>query len=440
MESKYIKQYDAPHQFEPLMPREALMSPLLERASDLSRVAAKLGSVASTSAHRELRTLLRSMNSYYTNRIEGEHTRPADIERALANDFSSNSDISRKQRLAVAHIQTEKVCEEIVESGHLVANGFGSSLYSMDALRSIHKQLFAEITDRDLTLADGTMMKPGEIRKQQVAIGRHEAPNFQAVPLFIDRWAQFYGGIRRGEASIVAAAASHHRLTWIHPFEDGNGRLSRLHTHLLMHSMGLSTGLWSPLRGFARSETRYRELLTGADEHRRGDLDGRGNLSEAGLVEWINYTIDMCIDQVEFMSKQIDSRGMRDRIAACLIFEEDVLKSGVRKEALTALHYLFTSQGELARAEFKTMTGLGERVATEALSALLRKGYLATDSAYGRVRFAVPMRALRFYFPSLWPEVEKDEEFGPGSSGSPARYPEPAEQSPEAKVARRRRP
>ena len=55
------------------------------------------------------------------------------------------------------------------------------------------------------------------------------------------------------------------------------------------------------------------------------------------------------------------------------------------------------------------MTGLGERVATSALSTLLRRGFLASDTPYGDVRFAVPRHALRFYFPALWPEAEQDQ-------------------------------
>jgi hypothetical protein len=73
------------------------------------------------------------------------------------------------------------------------------------------------------------------------------------------------------------------------------------------------------------------------------------------------------------------------------------------------LHYLFATQGELGRAEFKTMTGLGERVATETLSSLLRRGFLASDTPYGKLRFAVLRHALRFYFPAPWPEAEQDE-------------------------------
>ena len=83
MKSQSIAKHDAPHQFEPLMPSSAVLAPLLERSADLLRKVTALGTASGATAQRELRTLLRSMNSYYSNRIEGEHTRPSDIERAL---------------------------------------------------------------------------------------------------------------------------------------------------------------------------------------------------------------------------------------------------------------------------------------------------------------------------------------------------------------------
>ena len=421
MKQQKIRQYDAPHQFEPLMPEAPQMGPLLERASDLTRAATALGTVSGSAAQLELRALLRSMNSYYTNRLEGEHTRPSEIDRALQQDFSANADLARRQRLAVAHIRTEALCEaeldrRIAEQGEQGARW----LYSVDAPSWLHRELFRDLPAADLALADGSLMTAGALRQRPVAVGRHEAPTAEALPAFLARWSEVYGGVRRGEASIVALAASHHRLAWIHPFLDGNGRVTRLHTHLLLHAWGLTNGLWSPLRGFARSEERYKALLQAADEHRRGDLDGRGNLTQAGLIDWIRYTLDICIDQVEFMTRQLDIQGMRGRIEAALAFEAAATKSGVRPEALMPLHYLFATQAELGRAEFKAMTGLGERVATETLSALLRRGFLATDSAYGKLRFAVPRHLLRFYFPALWPEAEQDEAMLQAEAGAAA--------------------
>lgn len=410
MKPQIIEHYTQPHQFEPLLPSEMQMGSLLELAGDLVRKAATLSGLSARTAQVELRRLLRSMNSYYTNRIEGEHTRPSDIERALQQNFSSNASLARRQRLALAHIQTETNCEQ--EIARRVASDRTATLkwlYSPEALCWIHAQLFNPLPSEDLRLVDESHMQPGKFRDRDVSVGRHGAPKWDCLDLFLKRWREAYTQTRRGEETIVAAAAAHHRLAWIHPFLDGNGHVARLHTHLVFHSMGLTSGLWSPLRGYARSENRYKALLQAADEHRRGDLDGRGNLTQAGLVDWIRYTLEMCIDQVDFMSLQLDTTEMLARIDAALSFETSVVRSGVRREALRPLHYLFVTQEQLSRADFKTMSGLGDRLATGLVSALLKRGFLASDSPYGSLRFAIPQQALRFYFPALWPEAEQDQ-------------------------------
>ncbi len=318
--------------------------------------------------------------------------------------------MARKQRLAVAHIRTEAVCEAEIERRVQAQGEDGArSLYQPQTLAWLHRELFQGLPAANLKLSDGSALEPGEFRQRAVAVGQHEAPTAKSLPQFLARWSEVYGKTRRGEAAIVALAAAHHRLAWMHPFLDGNGRVARLHTHLLLQAWGLSGGLWSVLRGYARSEQRYKALLQAADEHRQGDLDGRGNLTQAGLLAWIHYTLDLCIDQVQFMAQQLNVNGMRGRIEAALAFEASTMKSGVRAEVLMPLHYLFATESELARADFKTMTGLGDRVATETVSALLRRGFLVTDSPYGKLRFAVPRHALRFYFPALWPEAEQDE-------------------------------
>ena len=229
-----------------------------------------------------------------------------------------------------------------------------------------------------------------------------------AIEGFVERWAAVYCDVRRGEATLVAMAAAHQRLGWIHPFVEGNGRVMRLHTHTLLSALGYTGGLWSPLRGFARTVDRYCACLAAADEPRRGDLDGRGKLSQSALAAWIDYVLDVCLDQVTFMRRMLNLATMEGRIAACLSFEQAALKSGVRLDALRPLHYLFLSGAEIERGEFKRMTGLGERTAVNLLRALVQRGLLSTDSPQGKVRFGLPLHALRFYFPALWPEAEAD--------------------------------
>ncbi|MGZ3237265.1 MAG: Fic family protein, partial [Burkholderiaceae bacterium] len=83
--------------------------------NDLRPLAAEVISSAKDLASHgmpQLRTLLREtlrpMNSFYTNKIEGQHTEPLMIERALKADFSDKPDEARKQRIAIAHIETER--------------------------------------------------------------------------------------------------------------------------------------------------------------------------------------------------------------------------------------------------------------------------------------------------------------------------------------------
>jgi Fic family protein len=313
--------------------------------------------------------------------------------------------LALKQRLAVAHIDAE----QLLEQQYSGPDG-AIALYSTDAVENIHRELFAKLPTGDLITPDGEPLVPGKLRAREVTVGAHLAPTHTSFNSFLERWATFYGGVRRGEAALVAAAAAHQRLGWVHPFVDGNGRVMRLHTHLVLNALGYTGGLWSPLRGFARNTERYYALLSSADASRQGALDGRGNLSEAALVAWINYVLDTCIDQAIFMASLLDFDSMKARIEACLVFEATVMKQGVRQESLRGLHYLFLSGEELTRGDFKAMLGMSDRGATDALGALVKRGLLKSDSPQGKVRFGLPQHALRFLFPRLWPEAEADAE------------------------------
>ena len=382
------------------MPADARMEPLLARAHDLSRAATRL---VGTRVPLELRILLRSMNSYYTNRIEGQHTRPHEIEQALRKDFSKDAKLAAKQRLAVAHIEAEAALEQ-----RYTGYDGARALYSADAAQVMHQELFGRLPAADLFTDEGEPIVPGQLRQREVQVGQHVAPAFASVPAFLQRWGSYYGDVRRGEAALVAMACAHQRLGWVHPFVDGNGRVMRLHTHTCLSAMGYTGGLWSPLRGFARSTERYYALLADADSLRRGDLDGRGNPSEQALIAWTAYVLGVCQDQVNFMAGMLNFETLMARLQACLVFEATVEKSGVRQESLRGLHYLFLSGEDMARGDFKAMLGMSDRGATDALGALVKRGLLKSDSPQGKVRFGLPQHALRFLFPQLWPEAEAD--------------------------------
>jgi Fic family protein len=400
--------YDQPHQFEPLLPGEHKAEPLLEKAHRLLLASSTTTGLADGSVVQSLAPLLRSMNSYYTNKIEGQHTLPSELAAALKKQFSPDADVQRKQRMAIAHMQTEAWAE-----AHYAQTPW-RDLFAPEVIANLHENLFAQLPEGDCVVhheddARDYVFEPGQLRsaQQHVKVGRHEAPAAVAVPAFMQRFAQVYAGVREGELALVAVAAAHHRLAWIHPFPDGNGRVARLHSHLLLHRMGLSKSVWSPLRGLARKHQEYYLRLAEADMPRHGDLDGRGNLSETKLIAFIDFFLDVCTDQAQFMTQMLNLSTLRERIRACLAFESSMAGSGIRMEAELALYTLFRD-GSMERGLFKQLTGLAPRTAERLLDALMQRELIRSDTPRGRGKllFSVPQHALRFYFPSLWPEAE----------------------------------
>ncbi len=395
--------------FLPLILEERVMEGPLEKAAELSRHARRLLASTHGPVAHALVPLLRNMNSYYSNKIEGQHTTPSRIEQALRHDYSSDHDEYRKQRMAVAHIEAEAQLE--AEWKDLPA----SAMFDAGKVRRIH-QLFFEAMPAEFRVTEqGEPILPGQLREKMVSVGRHAAPPVDLLPRLMDDWARTYQRVKGFEHQLIAVACSHHGLAWIHPFIDGNGRVCRLHSHLTLHASGLTDGLWSPLRGFARTHDDYYLRLAAADQQRRNDLDGRGNLSQEELVKFVDYFLDCCLDQVDFMLKMVEFDGLRARLMDLLSYLDrnpwtiGSEKSVIRPEKTALALEMVALTRSLSRAEFSQIVGESETTTRRILRSLLDFGVLTSASHRDPVAFALPLKSLRFLFPKLWPEVEGEE-------------------------------
>lgn len=394
---KAAAHYREVQQFEPLFPQKDLAK-FQERSRAVVQASLQLSARSHETTRAELKELVRAMNSYYSNRIEGQGTHPRNIERALKRDFSDKPDVARLQRIALGHIEAEK---ELAQKTLAGANPLTSS-FAVDA----HRALYGRLSPQDRTTKDRLVVEPGVLRAQDVDVGIHVAPAHESLPAFLARFDEVYGQKRSGDELLIAVACAHQRLAWIHPFIDGNGRAVRLQSHCALWP--IASGLWSPNRGLARRRDEYYARLADADEPRRGDLDGRGNLSEEGLRLWTSFFLDICEDQVSFMQRMLDLDNMKRRIEALITFRSTEDKA-IRLEAVLPLFHLFAA-GPLTRGEFQQMTGLGERVARTLLSRLLTTGLVVSDGPYAPVRFGLPLDALQFLFPELYPEAATSPE------------------------------
>jgi Fic family protein len=239
---------------------------------------------------------------------------------------------------------------------------------------------------------------PGAWRTLDVAVGRHVPVAPAAIPRFMRRWEEAYA-LPPGRL-LSELGAMHHRLVWIHPFADGNGRASRLLTHAILRRIGVGSPLWAVSRGLARNVERYKALLQAADEPRRGDLDGRGSLSEAALVDFNRFFLEQALDQVSFMGNLIEIDRLLARIL--LHVREEVALGRLDAGAEIVMRALFQS-GELPRGEVDQLLGASPRTRTRILKALFDLKMLQADSHRAPIRLLFSAENAERWMPGLFP-------------------------------------
>jgi Fic family protein len=382
---------------EPMLPEETNRE-LEDIAFELTAKASSLAGQINPIVILSIGNLVRSMNCYYSNLIEGHDTHPHDIDRALHRNFSSQPKKRALQLEAVAHIEVQKAIDEGTDDP-------SETLTSAYALW-LHREFCRRLPEEMLWVEDPhshrrIRVEPGELRNDEVEVGRHLPPAAAALPKFLARFEEAYNPRALSKIrQIVALAASHHRFLWIHPFFDGNGRVVRLMSHAILKRMGIGSSLWSVARGLARSAERYKGLLTAADQPRRGDLDGRGALSQSALIEFCQFFLATCVDQVEFMRSIFEPSELLRRIE--IHVEEEVRAERLPKSTFPLLREGLLA-GEFERGSADTITGYGERMARSVVSKLVERGLLVSTSPKGPLRLGFPLDIMERWFPSLYP-------------------------------------
>ncbi|MFZ4604059.1 MAG: Fic family protein [Caulobacterales bacterium] len=383
---------------EPLLIAESsrARSTLADLALELTAASTGLRRSLPEGVVRALADLVRSMNCYYSNLIEGHDTHPIDIERALANDYSADPQKRNLQLEAKAHIAVQAWID---------AGGLDGRSTTSEGLREVHRRFCDLLPDELLWVenpdtGERLRIEPGVVRARDVKVGRHVAISPGAIPRFLTRFEDAYARLGKVDA-LTAAATAHHRLLWIHPFLDGNGRVARLMSYAMMRETLDTGGVWSIARGLARNEAAYKAHLAACDLPRRNDLDGRGTLSEEALAEFAKFFLNICIDQVRFMEELTEPNRLRDRV---LVWAEEEIrgerlppKSGAVLEAV-----LF--RGELPRADVEGLLATSERSARRVTSALLERGVLTSASPRAPLRLAFPATLASRWMPGLFPE------------------------------------
>lgn len=383
---------------EPLLISESSrhQSALNDLALELAARSAAFKSSLPKEIVSALAELVRSMNCYYSNLIEGHETHPIDIERALQEDYSADPEKRDLQLEAKAHIAVQSWID---------AGGVEGAETGPASLCEIHRR-FCELLPDSLLWVENPETKervrvtPGAYRAGDVIIGRHIPVSPGAIQRFLDRFHDAYG--RLGKASaIIGAAGAHHRFLWIHPFADGNGRVARLMSHAMLLRSLDTGGLWSVARGLARKVEAYKEHLASCDTDRRNDLDGRGTLSEEALASFTRFFLETCLDQVDFMESLMRPAALRERV---LSWTKNEAEAGRLPAKAGRLMAAVLYRGALPRSELEDTLGMGDRSARRVAAALVKAGVLTSETHKSDLRLAFPASLASQWMPGLFPE------------------------------------
>lgn len=378
---------------------------LPDKALELNKQSARFTGQLSPLTLATLEQYMGVINSYYSNLIEGNATRPHEIRAAQRGDYSGDP--------AKRDLQEESLGHMIVQQWLREQNPDLDTIFSPGFIQALHKQFYRQIPENLCIIKDEQghvvdKVLPGKWRKRGVKVGQHIAPAPENIKSLIASFCETYKPqLFKGDRKLIAIMAAHHRFSWIHPFADGNGRVGRLLTDAALKAVGLdSYGAWCLSRGLARTSSQYKSLLAAADAPRQGDFDGRGTLTEKGLLNFCDYMLSTAIDQVSYMSELLDLVNLRTRINSYVQARNDFRVTGMTEALKTTaglvLHTAFI-HGEIERAQALELCAMPERSARRLLSQLKSEGLLSETSSKSPLRWEIPEHTEAWYFPELAP-------------------------------------
>ena len=365
---------------------------LKDLAMEVIRVSSRLeGSLAPETA-KGLSRELRLLNSYHSNLIEGHKTFISDIKRAIRKEWSADNQRRYVQELCLAHAVVE---EEMMEK----LSQMREHVCTMEFIQWLHRRFYMQLPEAHRFTHHGDdfsdiPVNPGNWRELEVSVrhGEQLGPDGNEIPHLMSVFADSYNPYAfHGDERLLIIASAHHRLAWLHPFRDGNGRVIRLFTSACLSAIDLNVhGLWSLSRGLSRNKNEYMVYLWAADSFEDGH--------HADFLEWF---LEKCLDQISFMEKLLDIESMGRRIDKSV---EQLIMSGekgIRPESAMILREAFRS-GVVPRGKIPEILHVSDRQGRRIISPLIERGMLVSDSQKQPIRFGFPEDLMPEYFPKLF--------------------------------------
>jgi len=177
----------------------------------------------SSSAVKKLREQFEIEMTYNSNAIEGNSLTLKETYLVI------NEGLTIKGKPLKDHVEAKSHKEALDYLYSLVERGKNNTV-SERFIRSLNQIVMQDI-DRDWA---------GKYRNSAVIIGGadHKPPEAMEIPKLMQKLIKWVGDNKKKTHPVELASVLHHKLVYIHPFFDGNGRTSRLAMNIILMQSG----------------------------------------------------------------------------------------------------------------------------------------------------------------------------------------------------------
>jgi Fic family protein len=262
----------------------------------------------------QIKDIFQILESLGSARIEGNHTTLAEFVEKIIENPSRVTKIEKDREI----FNIERAID-FIEKNVEATTKIDRALVS-----EIHKILVEGLTPSPN--GEGSRF-PGKLRPVNVLIGesKHIPPDAVKVQEYFNELIDFINQPLDAQYHLLVIALSHHRMAWIHPFDNGNGRLVRMFTYALLIKQGFkvkSGRILNPAAIFCMDRNKYYDMLALADSG-----------EEEKTLEWCTYVLGGLRVEIEKIDKLLDLSCITNTILL------PMLSFALEKEHITKREY-----------------------------------------------------------------------------------------------------
>lgn len=224
----------------------------------------------------QIKQIFQTVESIGSSRIEGNNT--------TILDYVESTRIQQEPNFAHENI---KEIMNIENAMKFVEDNVQDFPITTKFIRELH-----QLTVAGLSYRKEGALHPGTFREQNVRIGgsTHTPPDYTQVIPMMQELIEFVNKKDAPKYDLLKIAIAHHRFVWIHPFENGNGRVVRLFTYAMLLKLVFKSKdrIINPTAVFCSNRSEYYKHLSYAD-------DG----TDDGLIKWSEYMLQGLLKEIE---------------------------------------------------------------------------------------------------------------------------------------------